>query len=108
MQQHGSKNILLAAPTLFPATLGQKVKIQLFQNMVLLHIKGVVLLRWEISLKVIFEKFKFAICGFCNNFSDYEWTYIYILFKTYLMLCHRSGEGGSGGARVKPLVSVWR
>ena len=78
MQQHGSK-YLPAAPTLFPATLGQKVKIQLFQNMVLLHITGAVLLMCEISLKVIFEKFKFAICGFCNNFSDYEWTYIYTI-----------------------------
>ena len=48
-----------------------------------LSIKGVVLLRCEISLKVICENVKFSNCDFCNNWRDYEWTYIctYKLFK---------------------------
>ena len=39
MQQHGSK-YLPAAPPPSPQPSPQKVKIQLFQNMVMLHIKG--------------------------------------------------------------------
>ena len=41
------------------------------------QVKGGVLLRREISLKVICEKVKFSNCDFCNNFRDYKWTYIF-------------------------------
>ena len=34
------------------------------------------MLRREISLKDICEKVIFSKCDFCNNLSDYEWTYI--------------------------------
>ena len=36
-----------------------------------------ILLRREISLKVICEKVKFSNCDFYNNFCDYEWTDIF-------------------------------
>ena len=39
-------------------------------------LKAIYMLRRELSLKVICEKVKFSICEFCNNFRDYEWTYI--------------------------------
>ena len=39
--------------------------------------EGVVLLRHETYLNVICEKLQFSICDFCNNFRDYERTYIY-------------------------------
>ena len=38
--------------------------------------EGVVLLRCEISLKVICGKVKFSGCDFWNNFCDYKCTYI--------------------------------
>ena len=38
--------------------------------------KGAVLLRREISLKVICEKVKYSNYEFCNNFCDNEWAYI--------------------------------
>ena len=37
-------------------------------------LKGVVLLRREIFLKVTCEKVRFSNCDFCNNFRDYELT----------------------------------
>ena len=39
--------------------------------------EGVVLLRCEISLKVICEKVKFSNCDFCNKFRDFECTYLF-------------------------------
>ena len=38
--------------------------------------KGSVLVRREISLKVICEKVIFSKCDFCNSFRGYEWTYM--------------------------------
>ena len=38
--------------------------------------KEFVLLRHAISLKVNYEKAKFLNCVFCDNFSDYERTYM--------------------------------
>ena len=38
--------------------------------------KEFVLLRRAISLKVNYEKVKLSNCVFCDNFSDYEWTYM--------------------------------
>ena len=38
----------------------------------LVDMKGVVLLRREISLKGICEKVKFSKCDFCNNCRDYK------------------------------------
>ena len=43
-------------------------------------------LLFELSLKVICEKFTLAICAFCNSFRDYEWTYICKLFKNILLV----------------------
>ena len=39
------------------------------------RMEGVKLMR-KISLKVTCEKVKFSNCDFCNNFRDYEWSYI--------------------------------
>ena len=38
--------------------------------------KEFVLLRRAIYLEVKNEKVKFSNCVFCDNFSDYEWTYM--------------------------------
>ena len=40
-----------------------------------------VLLRREISLKVICEKSHFSNCDFCNTFFDYDWTNNLIIQK---------------------------
>ena len=53
------------------------------------QLKGVVLLRREISLKVIWEKVKFSVGDFRNNFLDCEWSYIIYFSKTYLMITNQ-------------------
>ena len=53
-----------------------------------------VLLRREISLKVICEKIKFSICVFFpNNFRDFQWTYIYTI-QNILNDVQTKGKGG--------------
>ena len=68
MQQRGA-NILPAAPNPPPPPPGQKVKIQLFQNMVMLHIKFTHAATW----KQIFYPQNPRPWGWCQNsfFSEY-------------------------------------
>ena len=47
----------------------------------LYNYEGYVLLRLGISLKVIYEKVKFSNCDFCNNYCDYEQTFMYTIQK---------------------------
>ena len=69
----------------------------------ILHgVKGVVLLKLEISLKVICEKVKFSIGDYFNNLHDYQ-GHTYILFKKNLMMFKPRQVGDKYGL---PLVSL--
>ena len=68
--------------------------------------EGVVLLKHEISLKVICEKVKFLICDFSTNFHDYEWTYIYAI-KNIVNDVQTKGKGEINTAKITTLKLVY-
>ena len=72
VKQFGSRSG--ASPTKISSVL---ISVQTFCKGYQQTTKGYVLLRREISLKVICEKVKFSNCDFYNNFCDYEWTDIF-------------------------------
>ena len=68
--------------------------------------KGNVLLRSEISLKVICETAKLSNCYFCNDFRDYEWTYIYIIQK-HILCCSNRGQRRDKYGLITLKIAFW-
>ena len=65
-----------------------------------------VLLRREISIKVICETVKFSNCDFCYDFHDYEWIYIYII-QQHILCCSNRGQRGDKYGLITLKIAFW-